>query len=101
MARFFLNKNPPRRWRSLTVNDAVAWRGERNIPVSAVVHPPADDVLPGFPLATRRKPKTWFSGGKRRRWKDLDGTIYEWDINMDWSRCMIDAESLTGVISTP
>jgi Cytotoxic len=30
-------------------------------------------------LAKRSKRKTWFPGGMRRRWKDPDGTIYEWD----------------------
>jgi hypothetical protein len=42
------------------------------------VQPPA--TLPGFPRATKSKAKTPFAGGKlRRRWKDPDGTIYEWD----------------------
>jgi hypothetical protein len=40
--------------------------------------PPLD--LPGFPHAVRVKPKTPRPGGGRRaRWKDRDGTIYEWD----------------------
>jgi hypothetical protein len=53
---------------------------ERNISLAAVVHPPADDELPGFPRAVRAKPKTRFPGGIRRRWKDReDGSIYEWD----------------------
>lgn len=43
------------------------------------VLPPEDDVLPGFPEAQRSKSKTWFPGGKRRRWKEPDGTIFEWD----------------------
>ena len=43
------------------------------------VLPPEDDALPGFPEAKRSKSKTWFPGGKRRRWKEPDGTIYEWD----------------------
>ncbi len=43
------------------------------------VLPPEDDALPGFPEARRSKSKTWFPGGKRRRWKEPDGTIYEWD----------------------
>jgi hypothetical protein len=42
------------------------------------VQPPA--TLPGFPRATKAKPKTPLFGKKlRRRWKDPDGTIYEWD----------------------
>jgi len=45
----------------------------------AYVPPPADDVLPAFPLARRSKGKTRFSGGVRRRWKDANGTIFEWD----------------------
>jgi hypothetical protein len=51
----------------------------RNISVGVVVHPPADNVLPGFPRATRAKGKTRTPYGIRRRWKDPDGTIYEWD----------------------
>jgi hypothetical protein len=47
--------------------------------VIAVVHPPADDRLPGFPGAVRVRSKTSFAGGLRRRWKEPDGTIYEWD----------------------
>jgi hypothetical protein len=48
-------------------------------PFAAIVFPPANDLLPAFPLATRRRGKTRFPGGVRRRWKDPDGTIYEWD----------------------
>ncbi|HTT78474.1 MAG TPA: colicin E3/pyocin S6 family cytotoxin [Stellaceae bacterium] len=48
-------------------------------PFAAVVFPPADDRLPAFPTAIRAKGKTRFPGGLRRRWKDPDGTIYEWD----------------------
>ncbi|MBO0735246.1 MAG: hypothetical protein J2P48_01550 [Alphaproteobacteria bacterium] len=55
-------------------------RSARNVPLGAVVHPPADNVLPGFPRAARTKGKTWFPGGIRRRWKDPDGMIYEWDL---------------------
>jgi hypothetical protein len=44
---------------------------------------PPPEILPGFPDATRVKPKTPISGkgnGLRRRWKNPnDGTIYEWD----------------------
>jgi hypothetical protein len=40
---------------------------------------PAPTNLPAFPQAVRVKPKTRFPGGLRRRWKDADGTIYEWD----------------------
>jgi hypothetical protein len=32
-----------------------------------------------FPDLRPVRPKTAFPGGKRKRWKDLDGTIYEWD----------------------
>ena len=52
---------------------------KRNASVKLPVLPPEDDELPGFPEAKRAKSKTWFPGGKRRRWKDQDGTIYEWD----------------------
>ena len=52
---------------------------ERNASVRLPVLPPEDDELPGFPEAKRAKSKTWFPGGKRRRWKDQNGTIYEWD----------------------
>jgi hypothetical protein len=45
---------------------------------SGYVQPPA--TLPGFPLAIKTRSKTPFAIGKlRRRWKDPDGTIYEWD----------------------
>lgn len=44
-----------------------------------VRHPPADNVLPGFPQARRVRGKTRFPGGIRRRWREPDGTIYEWD----------------------
>ncbi len=47
--------------------------------MTAYVPPPADNRLPGFPLARRAKGKTRFFGGIRRRWNDVDGTILEWD----------------------
>jgi hypothetical protein len=56
---------------------AAARRG--NTTTGQPVLPPEDDILPGFPKARRVKPKTPYAGGKRRRWKDPDGTIYEWD----------------------
>ena len=34
--------------------------------------------LSGFPEARRAKAKTPRPGGLRKRWKDRDGTIYEW-----------------------
>ena len=43
---------------------------------------PAPKDLPGIPDAKRVKEKTPKQGGfsgKRRRWKDSDGNIYEWD----------------------
>ncbi|HVX56682.1 MAG TPA: colicin E3/pyocin S6 family cytotoxin, partial [Candidatus Saccharimonadales bacterium] len=41
---------------------------------------PKPNNLPAFPNATRAKPKTSMpGGGKRFRWKDPKGTIYEWD----------------------
>lgn len=43
------------------------------------VNPPSDNVLRAFASAVRVKGKTRFPGGIRRRWKDPDGTIYEWD----------------------
>ncbi|MGZ6638616.1 MAG: colicin E3/pyocin S6 family cytotoxin, partial [Solirubrobacteraceae bacterium] len=36
-------------------------------------------TLPGFPDARRVKPKTPKMHGKRARWKDSRGRIYEWD----------------------
>ena len=41
-------------------------------PLTAYIPPP--DTLGGFPTARRAKPK-----GGRRRWKDDDGQILEWD----------------------
>ena len=40
---------------------------------------PRASSLNGFPSTFLVKPKTAFAGGKRRRWKDIDGMIYEWD----------------------
>jgi len=42
---------------------------------------PAPKNLPGFPDAKPAKPKTPVQGGGglRKRWKDSDGDIYEWD----------------------
>ncbi|MGE5139574.1 MAG: colicin E3/pyocin S6 family cytotoxin, partial [Rudaea sp.] len=41
---------------------------------------PPPRTLPGFPDARRVPPKTPIpGGGKRARWKEPDGTIYEWD----------------------
>jgi hypothetical protein len=42
---------------------------------------PPPETLPAFPKARGAKPKTPFGAGrkKRKRWKDPDGTIYEWD----------------------
>ena len=43
---------------------------------------PAPKDLPGVPDAKPSKPKTPKQGGnsgKRRRWKDSEGNIYEWD----------------------
>ncbi|MGN0728450.1 colicin E3/pyocin S6 family cytotoxin [Treponema sp.] len=43
---------------------------------------PAPKELPGIPDTKRVKEKTPKQGsnsGKRRRWKDSDGNIYEWD----------------------
>ena len=42
---------------------------------------PPPDTLPAFPDAVRGTPKTPVQGGGglRKRWKDPDGTIYEWD----------------------
>ena len=49
-------------------------------PTHQGIPPPyAGDALPGFPGTFRSKAKTPFPGGKRRRWKDGDGMIYEWD----------------------
>ena len=42
---------------------------------------PAPDELPGIPDAFKQKRKTPVLGGSllRKRWKDKDGNIYEWD----------------------
>lgn len=57
-------------------------------PVYIVLSMPGDhkyyddpDTLPGFPDASRVKPKVSVRGGgkKRARWVDLRGRIYEWD----------------------
>jgi hypothetical protein len=43
-------------------------------------HPPPA-TLPAFPGAVRSKPKTAVQGGGglRKRWKEADGRIFEWD----------------------
>ena len=52
----------------------------RNNRSAQVVSPPSDDVLPGFPQAIKARRKTRMPGGTmRRRWKQPDGTILEWD----------------------
>jgi hypothetical protein len=54
--------------------------GARLQPIAAIYQPPPPlDELPGFPGTHRSKAKTRFPGGKRRRWKDGEGRIYEWD----------------------
>lgn len=42
---------------------------------------PAPRLLKAFPEAQLVKSKTRIQGGKglRKRWKDLEGNIYEWD----------------------
>ena len=40
---------------------------------------PPPKVPAAFPDLRRVKPKTSFSAGKRARWKDDEGRIYEWD----------------------
>lgn len=41
---------------------------------------PAPRSLPAFPNAKKATSKTLFpGGGLRKRWKDDDGAIYEWD----------------------
>jgi RHS repeat-associated protein len=40
---------------------------------------PPPSVLPAFKGTRWATPKTPFPGGLRRRWKDQDGNIYEWD----------------------
>lgn len=37
------------------------------------------DLLPAFQDARRVRSKSGVAGGKRARWKDSSGTIYEWD----------------------
>lgn len=43
-------------------------------------HPPPA-LLPAFPglRATRRKTSVQGGGALRKRWKDMQGNIYEWD----------------------
>lgn len=54
------------------------WPGGNAPRISRVYAPPR--TLPGFPLAKRVAAKTGRpGGGLRRRWKDPDGVIYEWD----------------------
>jgi hypothetical protein len=43
----------------------------------AYVSPPT--TLPAFPDARPARNKTPFPGGRRKRWKDPDGRICEWD----------------------
>lgn len=52
---------------------------KKKCPAGNPVPPPRK--LPAFPDAQRAKPKTPVQGGGglRPRWKDRDGTIYEWD----------------------
>ncbi len=40
---------------------------------------PPPKTPPGFPDLRLVRPKTRFAGGLRKRWKDGDGMIYEWD----------------------
>jgi Cytotoxic len=42
---------------------------------------PPPKILPAFPDAQSVKPKTLIQGGGglRKRWKDPEGIIYEWD----------------------
>ena len=50
-------------------------------PEKKVIPPPLKE-LPGVPDAKPAKPKTPKQGGKsgkRKRWKDSEGNIYEWD----------------------
>ena len=37
------------------------------------------ESLPAYPGAKEAKRKTSYPGGKRKRWKDRKGRIYEWD----------------------
>jgi hypothetical protein len=59
--------------------------GRRTVSISggggreSYIPPPRTAYLDGFPGTFLVKPKTAFTGGKRRRWKDADGMIYEWD----------------------
>jgi RHS repeat-associated protein len=58
------------------------WRSMIKSPFAAIIsyYVPAPDTLVGFPNARRSRSKTPMGGGKlRRRWKDSDGNIYEWD----------------------
>jgi hypothetical protein len=40
---------------------------------------PPPKVPPAFPDVRPVKPKTSFGAGLRKRWKDREGNIYEWD----------------------
>jgi hypothetical protein len=61
---------------------------------------PAPKDLKGFPEAKRAKPKTFFNAKMmRKRWKDDDGRIYEWDYRHGTVECMIPVAG-TSVSST-
>jgi hypothetical protein len=44
------------------------------VPLISVPYVPPPEDLEGFPRARRADPK-----GRRRRWKDDEGRIFEWD----------------------
>jgi len=48
---------------------------------NTLTYQPPPKELAGFPGAKSAKLKTSVQGrgGRRRRWKDSDGTLYEWD----------------------
>ena len=50
-------------------------------PIIPYIPAPTADALDGFPGTFSAKSKTsrQGGGGRRKRWKDQDGTIYEWD----------------------
>jgi Cytotoxic len=67
--------NGRRGWHMGKIMASISGGGDRPGYVAA----PRAAVLAGFPGTFLVKPKTAFAGGKRRRWKDTDGMIYEWD----------------------
>lgn len=62
---------------SIAVGDGSRQSAQAMWSILAVVQPP--ERLRAFPKARRARRKTWMAGaGMRQRWKEDDGTIFEW-----------------------